>query len=125
VILAEELRGRIVVGKEEISRAWSTSAFAEWLESNDVEEGCAGTDTNGMGRGCLKGRYGVYRAMWGDFLTQGALDPWWDGWGRKLCTACEGVAREKYELGRAEIWERLPAMFGLDRWEVLLNEGTG
>ncbi|EIN14657.1 hypothetical protein PUNSTDRAFT_140893 [Punctularia strigosozonata HHB-11173 SS5] len=113
-----DLRARIVVGKEDISRACAASDFVEWLESDEPKAGCGTTQK------CHEGRFAIYRALWGGFSNLGALDPWWERWDRRLCDQCRTVAKEKYESTRQEIWAKLPAMFKLPAWEDLLAQSN-
>ncbi|EIN14658.1 hypothetical protein PUNSTDRAFT_130283 [Punctularia strigosozonata HHB-11173 SS5] len=108
VLLSDpDLRARIVVGKDQISRAWSASQFSKWLESDSPHAGCATKSS------CLKGRFAIYRAIWDDFSVHTALDPWSEDWDRRLCARCVEVAQDKYEHGRQEIWAKLPEIFKL------------
>jgi hypothetical protein len=115
-----ELRVRVAIAKENMSRAWSATAFASWVRGEHTDSTCY--DRKGVKRlNCEHGQYAIYKAMWGATSTHGSLDSWKPDWESQLCNSCTQIAKSKYLQGRSEIWAKLPTMFGLDGWEVLLR----
>lgn len=48
-----------------------------------------------------------------------ALHPWSATWSERMCVNCVSVCRTSHNTGRQELWEQLPAIFGLPEWSEL------
>ncbi|KAF8208572.1 hypothetical protein K438DRAFT_1961174 [Mycena galopus ATCC 62051] len=48
-----------------------------------------------------------------------AISAWHTDWGKDMCESCCTKAKEVFNAGRKESWEKLPSMFGLPEWEKL------
>ncbi|KAJ7189739.1 hypothetical protein B0H12DRAFT_788110 [Mycena haematopus] len=48
-----------------------------------------------------------------------AISKWDKDWDKMMCRSCRSKAREVFEAGRKECWNKLPSVFGLPDWETL------
>lgn len=53
------------------------------------------------------------------------LDQWEDSWEPFFCKCCIREVKAAQQLGRQEIWDQLPTIFGLPVWDELLKERVG
>ncbi|KAJ7366529.1 hypothetical protein DFH08DRAFT_169699 [Mycena albidolilacea] len=49
------------------------------------------------------------------------ISEWNETWGVGMCRPCEKKAKDVFEAGREECWDKLPSMFGLPEWKELMS----
>ncbi|KAJ7246357.1 hypothetical protein C8J57DRAFT_1523488 [Mycena rebaudengoi] len=48
------------------------------------------------------------------------LDSWNEAWGKNLCISCADDAKDTFSVERIAAWKKLPAIFGLPKWQDLI-----
>ena len=71
----------------------------------------------------MKGIHQLFAQLFYGLEAPNGLTPWDSEWGSHICDSCVQTAKEAHEAGRRELWDKLPKLFGLPRWEELTNFG--
>ena len=111
-----DIKNNILIGYHKQTNA-TRSQMLEFLYSNPLER-CIQKDVCGEQRRrlyCATQEWSVTKPL------EVMVDGDWECFLGDLCGLCLEVSKVRFQKARKEFWEKLPEIFGLPKWEVLVR----